>query len=227
MEAPGLRDVFQRLGAVYGPMRWWPAESPLEVVIGAVLTQNTRWENVERAIDNLRRADCLALESLLALPEADLGQLIRPSGYFNIKARRLGSLLRFVAESGGIEALADWETERLRGALLAVHGIGPETADDILLYAFGRPVFVVDAYTRRLFGRLQWEDARAAYEHLRRRVEAELGPDTAALNELHALIVEHGKRYCRPRPLCGECPLACICTERLRRAGLEGYTDRS
>jgi endonuclease III related protein len=227
MEVPGIREVMQRLGAAYGPMRWWPAESPLEVVIGAVLTQNTRWENVERAIDNLRRADCLVLESLLALPEADLGQLIRPSGYFNIKARRLGNLLRFVAESGGIEGLADWETEHLRVALLDVHGIGPETADDILLYAFGRPVFVVDAYTRRLFGRLEWADSGAPYEHLRRRVEVELGSDPAELKELHALIVEHGKRYCRPRPLCGECSLACICQERLRHEGLEGYTGKS
>ncbi|MFO8003654.1 endonuclease III domain-containing protein [Thioalkalivibrio sp.] len=219
MEAPQIRDLVQRLGAAFGPMRWWPAESPLEVVIGAVLTQNTRWENVERAMGNLRRADCLALESLLALPEADLGQLIRPSGYYNIKARRLRSLLRFVAEHGGIDALADWETEPLREALLAVHGIGPETADDILLYAFGRPVFVVDAYTRRLFGRLQWADAKAGYESLRGQVENALGADAAVLNELHALIVEHGKRYCRPRPRCEDCPLAVVCTEPLRRAG--------
>ncbi|TVP90280.1 MAG: endonuclease [Thioalkalivibrio sp.] len=193
-------------------MHWWPADSVFEVVVGAVLTQNTRWQNVERAIANLREAGRLDPDGILALPESELAALIRPSGYFNVKARRLASLVRFIRGSGGLETLAGWDTPRLRTALLEVHGIGPETADDILLYAFGRPVFVVDAYTRRLFARLGWFAERAPYEELRLHVEAELGADAGALNELHALIVEHGKRHCRPRPSCNGCALREICT---------------
>lgn len=211
MDGADIRDLLRRLGAAYGSLHWWPADSPFEVVIGAVLTQNTRWENVERAIANLREADRLEPECILSLPEAELAALIRPSGYFNVKARRLLSLVRFIRDGGGLETLAGWDTPRLRTALLGVHGIGPETADDILLYAFGRPVFVVDAYTRRLFARLGWFLERTAYEELRLHVEEALGADAGALNELHALIVEHGKRRCRPRPLCTGCTLREIC----------------
>lgn len=211
MGATDTRELLRRLGGAYGPMHWWPADSVFEVVVGAVLTQNTRWENVERAIANLREADRLDPDRILSLPEPELAALIRPSGYFNVKARRLVGLVRFIQYSGGLEMLAEWGTPRLRTALLGVHGIGPETADDILLYAFGRPVFVVDAYTRRLFARLGWFPERAGYEELRLHVEGEVGADAGVFNQLHALIVEHGKRHCRSRPICTGCTLVEIC----------------
>lgn len=208
---PDCRTLLQRLGAYYGPLHWWPAETAFEVMVGAILTQNTAWTNVERAIAALREVDALHPAGMAALAPEELAERIRPSGYFNVKADRLRHLLAFLQERGGIEALANLETGALRTALLGVKGIGPETADDILLYAFQRPVFVVDAYTRRLFERLGRPHARDGYETLRASVEAELGTDVAAFNELHALIVEHGKQRCRPRPLCEGCPLARVC----------------
>ena len=209
--ASGFRALLQDLQRAYGPRHWWPAETPFEVMVGAVLTQNTAWQNVERAIDNLKRRGTLAPETLLALPQSELAELIRPSGYFNVKARRLRHLCSFLVDAGGEAALRQWPTEELREALLDVHGIGPETADDILLYAFGRPVFVVDAYTRRLFRRLGRIGGNEGYEQLRRLVEQEIGADAAALNELHALIVHHAKAHCRVRPDCAGCPLLGSC----------------
>ncbi|WP_019025176.1 MULTISPECIES: endonuclease III domain-containing protein [unclassified Thioalkalivibrio] len=210
-----VAEVGQRLQGAYGDLQWWPAESAFEVMVGAVLTQNTSWTNVERAIANLRAADVLDPESLLALPHETLAEHIRPSGYFNVKADRLRHLLRFLEQQGGVETLARMETEALRSALLGVKGVGPETADDIVLYAFERPVFVVDAYTRRLFERLGLPHARGAYDDLRAYVESELGPDAQAFNDLHALIVEHGKQRCRPKPACKGCPLSDVCPGRV------------
>ncbi len=206
-----LRWVFHRLDAAWGAQHWWPADSVLEILLGAVLTQNTAWVNVERALAALEAAGALSLDALLALPEAELAALIRPAGYFNVKARRLRALLEWVRAQGGVEALAAWPTEDLRRALLAVHGIGPETADDILLYAFERPVFVIDAYTRRILGRLGLIDPGMGYEPLRLAIEAELGPDVALFNQYHALLVAHGKAVCRPRPRCGGCVLQEAC----------------
>lgn len=205
------REVIARLRATYGDLQWWPAQTRFEVMVGAVLTQNTSWSNVERAIANLRAADALTPERMAALSPAELAGLIRPSGYFNVKADRLRHLLAFLERSGGVDALDTLETDALRAALLGVKGIGPETADDIVLYAFDRPVFVVDAYTRRLFERLGLPHARAPYDTLRRSVEQGVGPDVPALNDFHALIVEHGKQRCRPRPRCEGCPLAAPC----------------
>ncbi|MEW6765316.1 MAG: endonuclease [Pseudomonadota bacterium] len=202
-----LREVYQRLDAAWGPQQWWPGESPLEIMLGAVLTQNTAWSNVERAIANLKAAGALSVEALLALPLDELAGLIRPAGYFNVKARRLRALLEWVRNEGGIEALAGWPDASLRTGLLGVHGVGPETADDILLYAFGRPVFVIDAYTRRILGRLGLVDPAAGYEYLRVVIEAELGPDVPMYNQFHALLVAHGKEICRPRPRCAVCVL--------------------
>ncbi|MGM0553536.1 MAG: endonuclease III domain-containing protein [Pseudomonadota bacterium] len=204
-------DVIAALRAEYGDLQWWPAETAFEVMVGAVLTQNTSWANVERALANLRAIDALSPAALAALPPSELAQRIRPSGYFNVKADRLRHLLAFLQRAGGIDALAMLETDILREALLEVKGIGPETADDILLYAFERPVFVVDAYTRRLFERLDLPHARAPYDTLRQSVEESLGPDVPMLNDFHALIVEHGKTRCRPRPDCATCPLAVMC----------------
>ena len=205
------REVFDLLLARYGPQHWWPGETPFEVMVGAVLTQNTAWTNVERAIANLRTAGILDAEAILSLEPSVLGELVRPAGYFNVKARRLQALCRFLVDAGGEPTLREWDTPRLRKSLLAVHGVGPETADDILLYAFERPVFVVDAYTRRLGARLGLLDGGAGYEHIRQAFEGALGPDVALFNEYHALIVRHAKVHCRPRPRCEGCPLAGVC----------------
>jgi endonuclease-3 related protein len=210
-DARTLRGLLERLRDAYGPQHWWPGDSPFEVMVGAVLTQNTAWSNVERAIDFLKAANALSPESIAALPHERLAALIRPAGYFNVKARRLQSFCRFLVESGGEPALADTPTETLRARLLAVHGIGPETADDILLYAFERPVFVIDAYTRRLFGRLGLASGHESYEELRTGVERAIGPDPASLNELHALIVHHAKVACAKVPRCAGCCLREIC----------------
>ncbi len=184
-------------------------------MLGAILTQNTAWTNVERALDQLRAQIPLRPESVLALAEPVLAELIRPSGYFNVKARRLRSFCAALIEAGGESALAALPTEQLRGWLLAINGIGPETADDILLYAFERPVFVVDAYTRRLFRRLGLIAGDESYEHIRQQVETALGPDAFCFNEFHALIVRHAKDRCRARkPGCEVCLLSQGCQQR-------------
>lgn len=190
-------------------------------MLGAVLTQNTAWSNVERALDNLSARVPLAADRLLALPESELASLIRPAGYFNIKARRLRAFCRAFVLAGGESSLQALDTSRLREWLLGIHGIGPETADDILLYAFGRPVFVVDAYTRRLFQRLGVIEGDESYEALRTSFEQALGPDPALFNEYHALIVRHAKEVCRARaPRCNQCFLnaGCARTGPERRA---------
>jgi endonuclease-3 related protein len=200
--------IYQRLLDRYGAQHWWPADTPFEVMVGAVLTQNTAWSNVEKAIDNLKSMNGLSLDSLLAMPRERLAALIRPAGYFNVKAQRLLSLCRFLQQYPDLEAL---DTEPLRKRLLSVHGVGPETADDILLYAFNRPVFVIDAYTRRLFSRLGLIDHDYGYETLRAGIEAALQRDSSLFNEYHALIVVHAKAHCRTNPLCADCPLVELC----------------
>lgn len=208
-----LQRVHERLLAAYGPQHWWPGDSPFEVMVGAVLTQNTAWRNVERAIASLKGADALTPGAIAALPPGELAALIRPAGYFNVKAQRLQAFCRFLLEAGGERALAALSTDALRHALLAVHGIGPETADDILLYAFARPVFVIDAYTRRLLRRLGLASGDEGYETLRHGIERALGPQTPLFNELHALIVHHAKVACATRPRCAACCLKRICPE--------------
>jgi endonuclease III related protein len=211
MNARRLRKVFDILLKTHGPQHWWPARGRFEVMVGAVLTQNTAWTNVERAITALRAAGALDPEAMLAQSDTELARLIRPSGYFNVKAGRLKALCRWYQSHGGWRRLRHWPTGKLREALLSVHGIGPETADDILLYAFDRPVFVVDAYTRRLLGRLGHSAARAPYDELRASLESALGPDVRLYNEYHALIVAHAKHVCRKSPLCERCALATGC----------------
>jgi endonuclease-3 related protein len=208
---PRLREVYQLLLGAYGRQHWWPAESRFEVMVGAVLTQNAAWSNVERAIANLRAADWLRPEPIAAAAPAALAELIRPAGYFNVKARRLQSFCRFLLEQGGEGALAGRPTSELRHQLLRVHGVGPETADDMLLYAFERPVFVIDAYTRRIFARLGLIAGDESYEGLRAGFETALGPDAPLYNEYHALIVRHAKEDCRKRPWCGGCRLHGLC----------------
>ncbi len=205
-----LREAHRRLRRRYGPLGWWPAETPLEVCVGAVLTQNTSWAGVVRALGNLRAAGVLGdARAMLALPAPRLERLIRPSGYFRIKAKRLRALLQWIVDRGGGDPVAALRGDpaSLRGDLLRVHGVGRETADSILLYAGGHPVFVVDAYTRRILGRHGWADPRADYDALRALFEASLPRDPALWNHFHAEIVVAGKERCRPRPRCEGCPL--------------------
>jgi len=177
-------------------------------MIGAVLTQNTAWSNVERAITRLRAHCRLEAEAILALDPSELAWTIRPAGYFNVKARRLIAFCTFYRAAGGWDGLNALDTETLRMRLLAVKGIGPETADDILLYAFERPVFVVDAYTRRIFSRLGLLRGDEGYETIRAAFERALGPDVPRYKEYHALLVEHAKQVCRSRPRCSDCVLS-------------------
>jgi len=194
----------------YGPRHWWPGETPLEVIVGAVLTQNTAWSNVERAIANLKSAGALDWHRLDRMDHARLAELIRPAGYFNVKARRLKNLVRWIVQrfDGDLKAMFAVPTSSLREELLGVSGIGRETADSILLYAGGHATFVVDAYTARILRRHGLIDEQADYEQIKEVFEANLPEDPALFNEYHALLVEVGKRCCRPRnPRCGECPL--------------------
>lgn len=208
-----LSDVYARLLAARGHQRWWPGETPFEVAVGAVLTQNTAWTNVERAIANLKAAGALDAGTILALDEPALAALLRPAGYFNVKARRLRALVRYLCdEAGGDPARLDGrDVPRLRASLLAVPGVGRETADSILLYAVGLPVFVVDAYTRRIFGRLGRIDPDADYDAIRAVFEAALPRDVGLYNDYHAQIVALGKDVCRPRPRCEACVLSDLC----------------
>jgi len=206
-----LYGIFKILYDHYGPQYWWPAETPFEVMVGAVLTQNTNWRNVEKAINNLKRAGALSSpKKILSMPERKLAALIRPAGYFNIKAKRLKSMVGFYVSTLGVgrKIAGRLKTKRFRDELLSVNGIGPETADSILLYSFGRRVFVVDAYTRRIFSRHGYFASDLGYEHIRRLFEESLPPDAKLYNEYHALIVRLGKDFCRTVPKCELCPLS-------------------
>lgn len=206
-----FKQVFNKLSKQYGPQYWWPADTPFEVMVGAVLTQNTAWTNVEKALANLKINHSLTAESIVNASPEKLGQWLRPSGYFNIKAKRLRNFCDWYISHGGYQKLKSWPTDQLRHGLLSVNGIGLETADDILLYAFKRPVFVIDAYTRRLFSRLGIINGGESYEDLRALFERKLETDAQLFGEYHALIVSHGKGVCKKAPLCGECVLAKRC----------------
>ena len=212
----GWLVVFGALEAAFGPQEWWPAQSPFEVMVGAVLTQNTAWRNVEKAIANLRAANALSVAAILTLSESDLAELLRPSGFYRIKTKRLLALCRFL-KARGVDAAPEQLARQVAGPelrrdLLAVHGVGEETADSILLYALDLPVMVVDAYTRRIGGRLGLLEDHLSYTEVQAAIEAELEPgDVAMRNALHALLVSLGKDYCRPRPRCDTCPLHTHC----------------
>ena len=202
-----LQSVYTRLYKNFGPQQWWPAGSPFEVMVGAVLTQNTSWVNVERAIANLVAHDKLDADAIIRARHDHLARWLKPSGYFNVKAKRLKNLCRWYRQQGGFNALSGWETDALRTSLLTVNGVGHETADDILLYAFERPVFVIDAYTRRLFSRLGHFAGDEGYDEMRLTIEQRLCPDAGLFNEYHALIVRQAKQVCRVKPLCADCVL--------------------
>ena len=205
----GLMRVYETLLAAFGPQGWGPAASPEEMVIGALLTQNTAWSNVEKALANLRRQELLEFKALARAKPERLAELLRPAGYFRQKSRRLRNLAIEIVAAGGLAGLGLKATPELRDWLLAINGIGPETADSILLYAFERPVFVIDAYTLRICRRHGWLPAKTSYAEAQARFTAEL-PATARLyNEYHALLVRTGKQFCRSRnPACAGCPLA-------------------
>ena len=206
-----LSAVFNTLSKRYGPQHWWPGDTPFEIMVGAVLTQNTAWSNVEKAIANLVAHEKLDAGSIVRARKDHLAGWLRPSGYFNVKADRLKNFCRWYLDAGGYPVLSRIATARLRESLLSVNGIGPETADDMLLYAFERPVFVIDAYTRRLLARLQLFSGEEPYDEMRQAIEAALGPDVPLYNEYHALIVRHAKEVCRVRPRCAGCVLRQRC----------------
>ena len=205
-----MLPLFWLLLRHFGPQHWWPARGPFEVMVGAVLTQNTSWKNVERAIANLRGAGLLEPRALAKVSRETLERLVKPSGFFRVKATRLKALVDFVMEryGGRVEAMAREPGWLIRGELLSVHGIGEETADSILLYALEKPFFVVDAYTRRILTRQGVISGRESYGEIQRFFMDQLPGDVELFKEYHALLVELGKNYCRARnPLCGECPV--------------------
>ena len=209
-----LDQIFQRLSRHYGPLHWWPAETPFEVALGAILTQNTTWTQVEKAIDNLRQADLLSPAALRRVVLSDLERMVRPAGFFRQKAHRLKLLVEhlFVRHDGRLETLLDGPTDQVRRELLSLKGVGPETADSILLYAGGHPVFVVDSYTHRLCSRLGLYTGRVDYQALQALFMDHLPADAALFNAYHALIVQLCKDACRKRsPRCPACPLAADC----------------
>lgn len=204
-----LSQLFSLLADHFGPQHWWPGDTPFEVMVGAVLTQNTNWQNVAKAIANLQRAGVLSLEAMRALPPRKLAGLIRPAGYYNLKQSRLRNLLDMIAREhgGSLESLFAQPLAKARGDLLAVKGVGPETADSILLYAGGLPIFVIDAYTFRILERHGLGPKSLDYHGLQGVFMSQLDCDGARYNEFHALLVRLAKEYCRKgQPLCEACP---------------------
>jgi endonuclease-3 related protein len=207
---PILRQYFDTLLQAHGEQHWWPGRTSFEIIVGAILVQNTTWVNAASAIANLRKANLLTPSAIEEVPQAKLARLVRPSGYFRQKARKLKAFLKFLRKEhrGSLAAMFRTPTAKLREQLLSVHGVGPETADSILLYAGNHPVFVVDAYTRRILQRHGLAHGKESYEEIRRLFEKSLPNDPQLFNEFHALIVHAGKNYCRARaPLCSQCAL--------------------
>jgi len=205
-----LHEIYHKLFHAFGPQRWWPGDTPFEIAVGAILTQNTNWGNVEKAIGNLKRQSALSAKVIHEIPIKKLAGLIRPAGYFNVKARRLKSFIGFLVDGyrGSMKRMKDEDLNPLREKLLQVNGIGPETADSILLYALEKPVFVVDAYTKRVLSRHGIMEHEKSYSEFQDLFHSALKRDLKLFNEYHALFVRVGKTYCkRQRPLCDQCPL--------------------
>ncbi|MBI4974865.1 MAG: endonuclease III domain-containing protein [Candidatus Omnitrophica bacterium] len=212
-----LVDIYKRLYRFYGPQEWWPARTRFEVIVGAILTQNTAWTNVEKAIRNLRGSKLLSPSAFKKVDSAALGRHIRPAGYYNIKSKRLKDFIGFLFSKykGSLTNASHEGTDRLRHELLNVNGIGPETCDSILLYAFGRPVFVVDAYTKRVFSRHNFFREDAPYEDVQRFFMNNLPKKAGVYNEYHALIVRLAKDFCKNKPRCTSCPLKMLANKFL------------
>jgi endonuclease-3 related protein len=207
----GLYIIYKNLHKSFGPQHWWPGETPFEVMVGAILTQNTNWQNVERAIANLKKNKVLDPKKLSQLPHKKLAKMIRSAGYFNIKAKRLKNFLKFYLESYNADArkMRQADTQVLSNELLKVNGVGEETADSILLYALNKPVFVVDAYTKRIYSRHGFIAEDARYQAVKELFMKNLKNDVQLFNEYHALLVRLGKEYClKSKPRCDSCPLS-------------------
>ncbi len=224
-----LPEVYQRLYRAYGAQHWWPGEGPFEVIVGAILTQSAAWTNVEKALASMRAAGCWSFTAVHSIPEADLAVIVRPSGYFNAKARKLKAFAAHLAENyGGLEGLSvllAQETGTLREELLSIHGIGDETADDIVVYAAEKPSFVIDSYTRRIIDRMGLAPGgkNPKYGDYQDLFHDNLPADTALFNEYHALLDRHAKDPCAKRePQCGACCLADICATGLAAVAERG-----
>ncbi len=210
-----ILNIYNKLLSHFGPQHWWPGDTPFEIMIGAILTQSTNWRNVEFAIQNLKRAKVLTAKSLLGIGNRELGSLIKPSGYYRQKAKKLKAFVKFFMDEygGRISGMKRYGISDMRDALLKVHGIGPETADSILLYALDKPTFVVDAYTKRVGNRVglfKLDD----YHEIKEFFEQNLPKDLELYKEYHALLVELGKNYCKPKPVCKDCPINRLCKQK-------------
>ena len=205
--------IYQRLYERYGPQHWWPGDSPFEVMVGAILTQSAAWQNVEKAIANLKTADVMTPAAVRDIPTGELAQLIRSTGYYNAKAVKLKAFANWLklTYNDDQEKMFATDTGILRNQLLAVHGVGPETADSILLFGGNKPVFVIDAYTRRVISRLGLAPAEETYDGYQSFFSGNLPPDTQLFNEYHALLVRQAKECCRKQPVCAACCLRDIC----------------
>lgn len=208
-----LLVIYDRLFAAYGPQHWWPADEPFEVMVGAILTQSASWKNVEKALANLKTAGALSPLALRHAELSELAALIRPSGYYNAKARKLKALAQWLEEfcADDLKKLSAASVTSLRQQLLSVYGVGPETADSIILYVANQPVFVIDAYTRRIISRIGIASEDKGYQAYRELFMENLPPDARLFNEYHALLVRLGKEVCRKKPLCPGCCLRHIC----------------
>jgi len=208
-----LNNIYHRLLAHHGHQHWWPAQEPFEMIVGAILTQSAAWVNVEKAITNLKTARALSPAALRRLPQPELARLIRPSGYYNVKAAKLRSFAHWLGEyyNDDLDKLFGGDIDHLRQQLLAIYGIGPETADSIILYAANKPIFVIDAYTRRIISRLGLAPSHNSYDAYQALFMHNLPADANLFNEYHALLVCLAKGVCRPRPLCRQCCLSDIC----------------
>jgi endonuclease-3 related protein len=205
-----LIKIYQRLYKVFGPQHWWPGDTPFEIAVGAILTQNTNWGNVEKAISNLKKQNALSAKAIHKMAVKELSGLIRPAGYFNIKAKRLKCFIEFLMNDyrGSMKRMKNEDMHSLRKKLLSINGIGPETADSILLYALKKPIFVIDAYTKRVLSRHDIMEHAKPYEKFQELFHSSLKEDVKLFNEYHALFVRAGKTYCKLKnPLCDKCPL--------------------
>lgn len=208
-----LTEIYRTLFAYYGPQHWWPGDTPFEVIVGAILTQSAAWGNVEKAIANLKKAAALNPESLRQLPTDKLAELIRPSGYYNAKALKLKAFVERLGKvhQDSLDKLFSPDIPRLRSELLSIHGIGQETADSIILYAAHKPIFVIDAYTRRIISRLGLNPQQDNYAAFQALFMENLPADEKLFNEYHALLVRHGKQACKKKPICSSCCLKDLC----------------
>ena len=213
MENSTLHNIYYRLLKHYGPQYWWPGDSPFEVIVGAILTQSAAWQNVEKAITNLKNCGMMSPSALRDISTDKLAKLIHPTGYYNAKALKLTAFVRWLGASCGddLNKLFTLDIDTLRRQLLDVYGIGPETADSILLYAGNKPVFVIDAYTRRIISRLGLTPEKDNYDTYQKLFIRQVPQDIGLFNEYHALLVRHGKDACRKQPMCGDCCLREIC----------------